>query len=34
LSLNLPRQELVAHLGYEPQGGLMRPNGTPAAGCC
>jgi AraC family transcriptional regulator, positive regulator of tynA and feaB len=30
LAMNLPRQELVAHLGFEPQGGLMRPNGTAA----
>jgi AraC family transcriptional regulator, positive regulator of tynA and feaB len=30
LSLNLSRQELVAHLGFEPQGGLVRPGGTPA----
>ncbi len=31
LAINLPRQELVAHLGFEPQGGLVRPNGTRAA---
>jgi AraC-like DNA-binding protein len=30
LALNLPRQELAAHLGFEPQGGLARPNGTSA----
>ena len=30
LAINLPRQELVAHLGFEPQGGLVRPNGTRA----
>jgi AraC family transcriptional regulator, positive regulator of tynA and feaB len=30
LSLNLSRQELLAHLGFEPQGGLVRPGGTPA----
>jgi AraC family transcriptional regulator, positive regulator of tynA and feaB len=30
LTLNLPRQELVAHLGFEPLGGLARPRGTPA----
>jgi len=30
LAINLPRQELVAHLGLEPQGGLVRPNGTHA----
>jgi AraC family transcriptional regulator, positive regulator of tynA and feaB len=30
LALNLPRQELVAHLGFDPQGGSMRPNGTQA----
>jgi hypothetical protein len=30
LAINLPRRELVAHLGSEPQGGAMRPNGTPA----
>jgi AraC family transcriptional regulator, positive regulator of tynA and feaB len=30
LAINLPRRELVAHLGFEPQGGRMRPNGTPA----
>jgi AraC family transcriptional regulator, positive regulator of tynA and feaB len=31
LTMNLPRQELVAHLGFEPQGGLVRPNGNQAA---
>ncbi len=30
LAINLPRRELVAHLGFEPLGGCMRPNGTPA----
>ncbi len=30
LAINLPRQELIAHLGFEPQGGLVRPNGTRA----
>jgi AraC family transcriptional activator of tynA and feaB len=30
LAINLPRPELVAHLGFEPQGACMRPNGTPA----
>jgi AraC family transcriptional activator of tynA and feaB len=30
LSLNLPRQSLVAHLGFEPRGGLYRRGGTPA----
>ena len=30
LAINLPRRELVAHLGFEPQGGRMRPDGTPA----
>jgi AraC family transcriptional regulator, positive regulator of tynA and feaB len=30
LAINLPRRELVAHLGFEPQGGCMRPDGTAA----
>jgi AraC-like DNA-binding protein len=30
LSLNLPRQALVSHLGFEPKGGLYRRGGTPA----
>jgi AraC family transcriptional regulator, positive regulator of tynA and feaB len=30
LAINLPRRELVAHLGFEPQGACTRPNGTPA----
>ena len=30
LSLNLPRQSLVAHLGFEPRGGLYQRGGTPA----
>lgn len=30
LAINLPRRELVAHLGFEPLGGYTRPNGTPA----
>jgi AraC family transcriptional regulator, positive regulator of tynA and feaB len=30
LAINLPRRELVAHLGFEPQAACMRPNGTPA----
>jgi AraC family transcriptional regulator, positive regulator of tynA and feaB len=30
LTLNLPRESLVSHLGFEPQGGLYRPGGTPA----
>jgi AraC family transcriptional regulator, positive regulator of tynA and feaB len=29
-ALKLPRQELVAHLGFDPPGGLVRPNETPA----
>jgi AraC-like DNA-binding protein len=31
LALKLPRQALIAHLGFEPRGGLHRPRGTPAA---
>jgi len=31
LAINLPRRELSAHLGFEPQGGSMRPDGTRAA---
>jgi AraC-like DNA-binding protein len=31
VSLNLPRQLLVSHLGFEPKGGLYRRGGTPAA---
>jgi hypothetical protein len=30
LALKLPRQELVVHLGFEPQGGLVRSSGTSA----
>jgi AraC-like DNA-binding protein len=30
ISLSLPRQLLVSYLGFEPQGGLFRPSGTPA----
>src|SRR5262249_26111680 len=30
VSLSLPRQSLVSHLGFEPQGGLCRSGGTPA----
>jgi AraC family transcriptional regulator, positive regulator of tynA and feaB len=30
LAVNLPRRELVAHLGFEPLGGCMRPYGTQA----
>jgi AraC family transcriptional regulator, positive regulator of tynA and feaB len=30
VSLNLPRQSLVSHLGFEPHGGLCRHGGTPA----
>jgi AraC-like DNA-binding protein len=30
VSLNLPRQTLVSHLGFEPKGGLYRRGGTPA----
>ncbi len=30
VTLNLPRQSLVSHLGFEPQGGLYRRGGTPA----
>jgi AraC family transcriptional activator of tynA and feaB len=30
LAINLPRRELAAHLGFEPQGACTRPNGTPA----
>jgi AraC family transcriptional regulator, positive regulator of tynA and feaB len=30
VSLNLPRQTLVAHLGFEPEGGLYKRSGTPA----
>jgi AraC family transcriptional regulator, positive regulator of tynA and feaB len=29
-ALKLPRQELEAHLGFAPQGGLVRPNESPA----
>jgi AraC-like DNA-binding protein len=31
VSLNLPRQLLISHLGFEPKGGLYRRGGTPAA---
>jgi AraC family transcriptional activator of tynA and feaB len=30
VSLSLPRQSLVSHLGFEPRGGLYRRGGTPA----
>jgi AraC family transcriptional regulator, positive regulator of tynA and feaB len=30
VSLSLPRQSLVSHLGFEPRGGLYRSGGTPA----
>jgi AraC family transcriptional regulator, positive regulator of tynA and feaB len=30
VSLSLPRQSLVSHLGFEPRGGLYRSRGTPA----
>jgi AraC family transcriptional activator of tynA and feaB len=30
VSLSLPRQSLVAHLGFEPRGGLYQRGGTPA----
>jgi AraC-like DNA-binding protein len=30
VTLNLPRQSLVSHLGFEPKGGLYRRGGTPA----
>jgi AraC family transcriptional regulator, positive regulator of tynA and feaB len=30
VSLNLPRQTLIAHLGFEPEGGLYKRRGTPA----
>ena len=30
ISLSLPRQSLVSHLGFEPQGGLYRTGETPA----
>jgi AraC-like DNA-binding protein len=30
VSVNLPRQSLVSHLGFEPKGGLCRRGGTPA----
>jgi AraC family transcriptional activator of tynA and feaB len=31
LALRLPRQSLVSHLGFEPEGGVSRPGATPAA---
>jgi AraC family transcriptional regulator, positive regulator of tynA and feaB len=31
ISINLPRRELVCHLGFDPKGGLCRPSATPAA---
>ena len=34
LAINLPRRELVAHLGFEPQGGRMRPVEPRQPGCC
>jgi AraC family transcriptional activator of tynA and feaB len=30
VSLSLPRQSLISHLGFEPRGGLYRRRGTPA----
>jgi len=30
VTLNLPRESLVSHLGFEPKGGLYRRGGTPA----
>jgi AraC family transcriptional regulator, positive regulator of tynA and feaB len=30
VSLNLPRQTLISHLGFEPEGGLYKRSGTPA----
>ena len=30
VSLNLPRQTLISHLGFEPEGGLYKRAGTPA----
>ena len=30
VSLNLPRQTLISHLGFEPEGGLYKRRGTPA----
>ncbi|TPI51902.1 helix-turn-helix domain-containing protein [Mesorhizobium sp. B3-1-7] len=30
VALSLPRQSLVSHLGFEPQGGFYRPSGTTA----
>jgi AraC family transcriptional regulator, positive regulator of tynA and feaB len=30
VSLNLPRQTLISHLGFEPEGGLYQHSGTPA----
>jgi AraC-like DNA-binding protein len=30
VSLQLPRQSLISHLGFEPQGGACRRSGTPA----
>jgi AraC family transcriptional regulator, positive regulator of tynA and feaB len=31
ISINLPRGELVSHLGFDPKGGVCRPSATPAA---
>jgi AraC family transcriptional regulator, positive regulator of tynA and feaB len=31
ISINLPRRELVSHLGFDPKGGLYRSSSTPAA---
>jgi AraC family transcriptional regulator, positive regulator of tynA and feaB len=31
ISINLPRRGLVSHLGFDPTGGLCRPNSTAAA---
>jgi AraC family transcriptional regulator, positive regulator of tynA and feaB len=31
ISINLPRKELVSHLGFDPGGGLCRASATPAA---
>ncbi|MBZ9758187.1 helix-turn-helix domain-containing protein [Mesorhizobium sp. ESP6-5] len=30
VALSLPRQSLISHLGFEPQGGMYRPGGTSA----
>jgi AraC family transcriptional activator of tynA and feaB len=31
VTLNLPREALVSHLGFDPEGGICRHSGTPAA---